>query len=115
MGPSDLALSRDEARELLRLHGAEDDGGVLEALMAATEGWAARVYLALLASEGRPADEGLPTMRGDEREIADYLTGEVLERQPYRTQEFLLRTSMLERFSVPPCGAVTGRSDADAV
>ena len=110
----ELALSRDEARTLLRLHGRAVDDGALDALLAATEGWAAGVYLALLAGEGRSADDWLPRVRGDEREIADYLIGEVLGRQPYRTQEFLLRTSILERFSASLCQAVTGRSDAHA-
>ena len=109
-----LALSRDEANELLRLNGRAVDEGTLDALMAATEGWAAGMYLALLAGEGRASGEWLRRVRGDEREIADYLVGEVLGRQPYRTQEFLLKTSILERFSAPLCQAVTGRSDAYA-
>jgi len=111
----DLALSQDEAGELLRLHGLAADDQTLAALLAATEGWAAGVYLSLLAGRGRAPEEWLPQIRGDEREIADYLTGEVLERQPYRTQEFLLRTAILERFSAPLCRAVTGRSDAHRV
>jgi LuxR family transcriptional regulator, maltose regulon positive regulatory protein len=112
---ADLALSHDEAQELLRLHGQAVDDQTLAALLAATEGWAAGVYLAMLTAEGRAPAEWLPQIHGDEREIADYLIGEVLERQPHRTQEFLLRTSILERFSAPLCQAVTGRSDAHLV
>lgn len=108
----ELALSRDEAGQLLRLHGRPVEDDTLQAMLTATEGWAAGLYLALLAGEGRSTGEWLPQIRGDQREIADYLSGEVLERQPYRTQEFLLRTSILERFSAPLCRVVTGRSDA---
>jgi LuxR family maltose regulon positive regulatory protein len=54
----------------------------------------------------------LERIHGGRRAIADYLTGEVLERQPHRTQEFLLRTSILERLSAPLCRAVTGMTDA---
>ena len=111
----DLALSLDEAGELLRLHGLAADDQTLAAVLAATEGWAAGVYLALLAGRGRAPEEWLLQIRGDEREIADYLIGEVVERQPYRVQEFLLRTSILDRFSAPLCRAATGRSDAHLV
>jgi LuxR family transcriptional regulator, maltose regulon positive regulatory protein len=112
---AELALSRDEVGQLLRLRGRPVEDDTLEGVLSATEGWAAGAYLALLAGEGRAPEEWLPQIRGDEREIAEYLTGEVLERQPYRTQEFLLRTSILERFSAPLCQAVTGRSDAHLV
>ena len=57
---AELALSRDEARELLRLHGRPVEDDTLEAVLAATEGWAAGVYLALLAGEGRSPEEWLP-------------------------------------------------------
>jgi LuxR family transcriptional regulator, maltose regulon positive regulatory protein len=110
----ELALSRHEAGELLELHGRTLDEGALDTLLKATEGWAAGVYLALLAGERRPVGRWLPEIHGDEHAIADYLMGEVLERQPYGTQEFLLKTSILERFSAPLCQAVTGRSDARA-
>jgi LuxR family transcriptional regulator, maltose regulon positive regulatory protein len=111
----ELALDRDEAGQLLRLHGRPVEDETLDAVLSATEGWAAGVYLALLAGEGRAPREWLPQIRGDEREVAVYLINEVLERQPYRIQEFLLRTSILERFAAPLCRAVTGRTDAHLV
>ena len=54
-------------------------------------------------------------MRGDQRAIADYLLGEVLERQPAELQGFLLETSILDELTAPLCAAVTGRVDAGAV
>jgi LuxR family maltose regulon positive regulatory protein len=40
----------------------------------------------------------------------DYLTEEVLDRQPDEVRTFLLETSVLERLSGPLCDAVTGRT-----
>ena len=118
----DLAFDRDEALALLRLHGAgeggaEDAGGrdMVAALLEATEGWATGLYLASQTARGRSPDEWLPEVRGDQRAIADYLLGEVLERQPADLQRFLLETSILDELTAPLCAAVTGRADAGAV
>ena len=87
--------------------------GKTNALLRVTEGWATGLYLALLAGEGRAVDDWLPRVHGSQREIAGYLTAEVLERQPDELQSFLMQTSILERLSPPLCRAVTGRADAD--
>jgi len=109
---ADLRLTRAEAGELLRLHGAEADAEALDGLLELTEGWATGLYLALLAGEGRPPGEWLPHLRGDLHAIAGYLTAEVLERQPAELQEFLLRTSVLDQLCPGLCRAVTGSDDA---
>jgi LuxR family maltose regulon positive regulatory protein len=80
--------------------------------MDITEGWAAGVYLAAVLAEPLPAEDWLPHLRGDQREIARYLTAEVLARLPQRTRSFLEQTSILERLSADLCRAVTGRDDA---
>ena len=48
---------------------------------------------------------------GDDRAIADYLTGEILAHQPPEVRRFLLRTSVLERLTAPLCDALTGDND----
>ena len=114
-GGAELAFDRTETEELLGLLGlslAMDD---LDALMRATEGWATGLYLAAAAAGGRPAGEWRAVVHGDLREIAGYLLGEVFSTQTPDTQEFLLRTSVVEHLSAPLCHAVTGRHDAQAV
>ncbi len=50
---------------------------------------------------------------GDQSYIYDYLTEEVLRRQPEPVQSFLLRTSILDRLSAPLCEAlVEGQGQA---
>jgi LuxR family maltose regulon positive regulatory protein len=127
----DLAFDRDEAAELLRAYGrgtpgagaegAQVDDATLDAVLEATEGWAAGLYLATLAGRGRrgaraegarAARDRLARLRGDQREIADYLNAEVLERQPAGIQDFLLRTGVLEHVGTAECMALTGREDS---
>jgi len=116
----DLAFDRDEASALLTEHGDAVDGATLDAVLAATEGWAAGLYLATLAgrARGQGPDAGpdagawLRDLHGDQREIAEYLAAEVLEGQSGDVQDFLLRTSVLEQAGTTACRAVTGRDDA---
>jgi LuxR family transcriptional regulator, maltose regulon positive regulatory protein len=44
--------------------------------------------------------------------VLDYLTEEVLDRQPVEVRGFLLETSVLDRVSGALCDAVTGRTDS---
>ena len=108
----DLAMDRDEARQLLDLNDCRADDDQLDALLALTEGWATGLYLAVIAGQCGDGGDWLPQIRGDRREIAAYLTTEVLDRQPEDLRRFLLSTSILDRLSPALCRAVTGRDDA---
>jgi LuxR family transcriptional regulator, maltose regulon positive regulatory protein len=110
-----LALNEAEAGELLRLRGVVMNDGELGATLAATEGWAAGIYLASLVAETLPPDKWVAHVRGDQTEIARYLTDEVLRRLPADTRTFLTQTSILDRLCAGVCAAVTGRADAGAL
>ena len=107
-----LALDRTETAELVRLHGREPDQATVDALLSLTEGWATGLHLACLAAGGRPLEEWLPRIRGEHREIAAYLTSEVLDGQAADVQDFLLKTSVLTELTPALCKLVTGRDDA---
>ncbi len=106
-----LSLDAEEVAQLLRIHGCDFDDETAGALLAATEGWATGLQLACLAGAGRPAADWVGGIRGGRREIAAYLTSEVLEAQPDDVQEFLLRTSVLLELTPRLCALVTGRDD----
>jgi LuxR family maltose regulon positive regulatory protein len=113
----DLRFSVDDAAALLRaaLELSLPDASVA-ALAARTEGWAAGLRLAALSLQGRPdADAFVQAFSGSHRYILDYLTEEVLERQPEPIRRFLLETSILERLSGELCDAVTDRTDGRAM
>ncbi len=71
------------------------------------EGWLVGLQLLGLSLPGQvnPADL-LKEISGDQRYILDYLTEEVLGRQPQEVQTFLLYTSILEQLSASLCDAV---------
>jgi LuxR family maltose regulon positive regulatory protein len=93
--------------------GAELPEAAVAALGDRTEGWAAGLQLAALSLRGQD-DVGtfVAGFSGSHRFVLDYLTAEVLDRQPEPLRAFLLETSLLERLSGPLCAAVTGRADS---
>jgi LuxR family maltose regulon positive regulatory protein len=111
----DLAMDGGEARQLLESNGCRVSAEAVEELVSVTEGWATGLYLAALAGLAEDDHESLRRVRGDQREIASYLTAEVLERQSRDVHEFLLQTSVLDELSPSLCRAVTGRDDAHAL
>jgi LuxR family transcriptional regulator, maltose regulon positive regulatory protein len=113
---ADLRFTDDEAAAYLN-----DTMGLaltppdLAALDSRTEGWIAALQLAALSMQGRDdVSEFLDGFSGDDRYVVDYLTEEVLQRQPERVRDFLLETSVLSRMTGPLCDAVTGRSGGGA-
>ncbi len=113
---ADLRFSSEEAAEFLSaLANLTLPPADLDVLLRRTEGWVAGLQLAALALRSEPAraaETGEPplplhdfvvTFAGDDRYIGDYLVEEVLQRQPREIQEFLLRTSILDRFCAGLC------------
>ncbi|MBO0686509.1 MAG: hypothetical protein J2P45_25455 [Candidatus Dormibacteraeota bacterium] len=112
----ELAFSEGEAAALLNdvlEIGIQPDD--VARLHRRTEGWPAGLYLAALSMKGnRDPHEFTEAFAGDDRHIVDYLSAEVLDRQPPELRTFMLRTSVLDELCGPLCDAVTeGRGSAD--
>jgi len=87
----------------------------VELLTARTEGWPAGIYLAALSLHGKPDKPGLvAAFDGTSAHVVDFLAGEVLASFDPSLQDFMLRTSVLERLSAPLCDAVLQDGDAAA-
>src|SRR5215203_7295125 len=113
----DLRFTSAEAADFLnQAMGLSLSVGDVEALEERTEGWAVGLQMAALSLQGRQ-DVGhfIEHFTGSNRFVLDYLTDEVVSRQPEPMRDFLLRTSILNRLSAPLCDAVTGRDDGQAV
>jgi LuxR family transcriptional regulator, maltose regulon positive regulatory protein len=110
----ELRFTAEEAAALLReAVGPDLPEEAVAALAARTEGWVAGLQLAALSLRGQPDIPGfVATFSGSHRWVLDYLTEEVLDRQPEEVRQFLLATSVLERLSGELCDAVTGRTDS---
>ena len=113
---AELRFTADEAAAYLNgAMGLALTARDVTALEGRTEGWIAALQLAALSMQGRPDVAGfIAGFAGDDRYIVDYLTEEVLARQPDDVRRFLLQTSVLDRLSGPLCDAVTGQDGGRA-
>lgn len=108
-----LAFDDDEAAELLAGLGAAVDGDAVSLLTRRAEGWAAALQLAGLSVRDRDdASTYLFEVASTDRNLAGYLTAEVLHQQPDDVTDFLLATSVLRHLDARACRAITGHLDA---
>lgn len=113
----DLRFTHEEAALFLReTMGLDVAAHEIEALESRTEGWVAGLQMAALSLQGRDdVSAFIAGFTGSHRFVLDYLSEEVLDRQPPERMEFLLRTSILGRMSGPLCDAVTGGRDGQEI
>lgn len=98
------AESTDFFRHTMRLDISTESVVLLE---ERTEGWVAGLQLAALSlAETDYSPESIRQYGGKDRFVAEYLLTEVLEHQRADVQQFLLATSVLERFNAELCAAV---------
>jgi LuxR family maltose regulon positive regulatory protein len=121
----DLRFSTKESAAFLKqMLGWTPDSEAVAALQSRTEGWVAGLQLAALALQAPSSMQGQATasvadftaaFSGSHRHVIDYLTDEVLARQPDEIRRFLRQTAILNRLTAPLCDAVTGRDDSDTL
>lgn len=113
----DLRFSPGEAEQFFSLaRELSVNREELDAIYKRTEGWPAALQLfrlSLVSPSVRRSLGDLTAYRP--RELAEYLTDNVLGLQPPRIQEFLRRTSVLTRLSAPLCDHVTGWQDSQSI
>jgi LuxR family maltose regulon positive regulatory protein len=107
---NELAFTAAESRALIvdRM-GVTLSADDVELLVERTEGWPAGLGLAgLWLRERNDSSASVRSFSGHERPVADYLAEEVLGVLDEESRSFLVRTSMLDRFSGRLCDAVLG-------
>ena len=110
----DLRFTAVECADFLqRVKGLSLTLDQVAALEQHTEGWIAGLQLAALSMQGHADLPGfIQAFTGSSRFILDYLIEEVFKRQTPQVQDFLLKTSLLERLSAPLCDAVTENTNS---
>jgi LuxR family transcriptional regulator, maltose regulon positive regulatory protein len=111
LGPDDLRMDEDEARELLGASGLEISDEEVAELVRRTEGWPAGLYLAALSATTTglgPRD--VAALTGNDPFVAGFLRSEFFAQLPPHELRFLTRTSMLEQMSGPLCDTVLAAS-----
>lgn len=119
----DLRFLPEECADFLqRVMGLDISADDVASLERRTEGWIAGLQLAAIAMKSPLSMQGradLPgfvkAFTGGSHYVLDYLIEEVFEQQSIEVQDFLLRTSILERLSGPLCDAVVGRTGSSAL
>ena len=115
----DLQFTREEALELLQMtNGIDVTPGDVDAINDRAEGWVAGLQLAaymMRAQSKTGIRQFVDDFCGSVRSIENYLLEEVIGRQSASVQDFLLRTSILDRFSAPLCDAITGNEGSRAM
>ena len=108
---ADLRFSTAEAATFLnKIIGLNLSAGQVKALANRTEGWITGLHLAALSMHHHEDIAGFVNdFTGSHHYILDYLTDEILNRQPETVQRFLFQTSILDRLSGPLCNAVLGK------
>ena len=107
-----LAFTSGETRELLASLGVTVSKEVASSLTEQTEGWAAGLRLAA-ASLKRGVDPTrlIDSLARDDGSVAEYLFAEVLDAQPPRLRQFLLRTSVTPHLWPELVDLLTDRTD----
>ena len=114
----DLRFSRAEVERFFV--GARDGPAVSEDEIAAiyrrTEGWPAALQLFRFGLANPALRRSLDSLTDYRpRELAEYLTDNVLAVQEPAIRDFLLRTALLTRLNASLCNRVSGRSDAQEI
>ena len=114
---ADLRFSTADAQTLLVAHhGLLLDHSDVVRLVERTEGWPAGLYLAALSlADRQDLRDFIDAFAGDDRNVVDYLTTEVLAGQTAETRAFLLSTSVLDRLCAPLCDQVVGGAGSATV
>jgi LuxR family maltose regulon positive regulatory protein len=112
----ELAFSVQEAGLLMARHGISLPAKPLERLTRRYEGWAAGLRMAALSIQEQPGPERISKEFGaEDSAIAGYLVEEVLNSQPARTRDLLLKTSILDRVSAGIASELSGEEHAAGV
>ncbi len=89
--------------------------GAIAEIYRRSEGWIAGLQLFARALQGqndpKVIEKAIQSFCGSQYYVRQYLTDEVLERQPVAVQEFLLATAVLKRLHADLCDAVTGQQN----
>ena len=111
---ADLRFTPAEAADFLnQVMGLNLSAEDVAALESRTEGWIAGLQLAALSMQGhQDAASFIKSFTGSHHFVLDYLLEEVLQQLSESVQNFLLRTSILERLCGSLCEAVLGSPSA---
>lgn len=113
----DLRFTKEECDVFLqRIMGLRLSQRDIEILERRTEGWIAGLQLAALSMQGRDdLSDFIKAFSGSSHFVLEYLIEEVFELLSAEEQEFLLKTSILDRLNGSLCDAMAGREGSNVI
>ncbi|MFI6676204.1 LuxR C-terminal-related transcriptional regulator [Kribbella sp. NPDC050470] len=94
---ADLAFTEEETARLVQQSGVSISSDSIAALTRRTRGWAVGLRFATMCLESSDdPDAAVTQLAGDNGNIAEYLTAEVLRTQSAKVRTLLLRTSVVD-------------------
>jgi LuxR family transcriptional regulator, maltose regulon positive regulatory protein len=106
----DLAFTASEVAALMERENVVLSPPEVSALRTRTGGWPAGLRFAAMNLREHPDVSGtIEDFRGDSGNVAEYLMTEVLQRQPPRRRQFLLRSCIAEELDPPLVEELTGQ------
>lgn len=115
---SSLRFREEEVSHWMQTNLPDISNESLSLLSEKTEGWVAALQIVRSSLSGRDArdvDAMLAGLSGSQQFVFEYLAEEVFKRLPEDTQEFLLRTSILQQMDAPACNAVASVQNAQSI
>ncbi len=114
---ADLRFTSAEITQFLnQIQGLNLSSSEIATLETRSEGWIAGLQLAALSLQGRNgSDIGVKSFTGGHRFVLDYLLEEVLNQQTENVKNFLLQTSILNRFTGSLCDALTEQNNGQEI
>jgi LuxR family maltose regulon positive regulatory protein len=117
----DLRFTREEEQSFLaQVIGSPLSPQDMEYLDHKIEGWIAGIQMASLALQSNQLSQSssdvhnfIRAFKGSQRYILDYLSEEILNRQPEQIRTFLLRTSILEKICFQLCDSLLASDHLD--
>jgi LuxR family maltose regulon positive regulatory protein len=111
-GP-DLRFTEHEVAEYFRRSSDVDlDAGQAKIIAQRSEGWVSALQLASLGIDHNEPSRLAASLSAQHPHIAGYLVDEVLNRLSHELAQFLLDTSLFERFDAQLCREVAGVAEA---
>jgi LuxR family maltose regulon positive regulatory protein len=107
LGAEDLCFVEDETQRFLDSRSEQEIGvNQVRLLQDRSEGWIVGIKLFSMALNLEPENQKiLENFTGERRQIADFFIEDVFARQPDDLQDFLLKSSLLDRFCPALCDA----------
>jgi LuxR family maltose regulon positive regulatory protein len=113
---AEMAMTTEEAEELLAAHRVALPAREFELLLRRTEGWTAGLRLSALRMEATEHPAAfVAELAIDHGSVGEYLIDEVIEQQPETVRRLLIETSFLPETTGALARAVTGIDDAEEI